>query len=512
MSRRSALRPTRVERLAARRARSRARAGRVGKLATAIVLACVAGATTSVFALWTAGGGGQGLGQAAALAPPANVTAVASGSTVHLTWVGPAPPGWGTFGYFVQRYSSVDAYTTPSQTNGTCASSPAALLPAFLGTCDDSTLAVGTYRYRVTAVFETWTSSSPLSNSTTVFLLDHLDVSVPASTIAGTPIGATITAKDASNATITNYAGTVHFASTDSQATLPSDYSFVAADNGVHSFASAFVLRTAGDQHLRVNDLVVTTATGDAPIAVSAGALDHFVVTGPAAATAGMAFTTAKVFARDAYGNIASGWSNVSRCVKFSGAGNAPDGTAPIYPAPLVCPVGESQLTFDGSGLASGFGLTLFNAAPIQLVVTATGKTGTSGTIIVSASAAAGLVFTGGSNRNGAVTITCTGPVAQLICAPSTNNEPGRERVFIASVSTVDRYLNTAATTGAAITVTLTYTGGSALTPASLTIAAGQATSSSSFTAALQNGSSAMTINAGAILNSTTVTVTITTT
>ena len=402
--------------------------GAPGKLSTAIVLACIAGATTTVFAWWTAGGVGQGLGQAAGLAPPINVTGVASGSTVHVTWLGPTPPGWGTFGYFVERFSSADGYTTPTEPSASCASSPDALLPAFLGACDDSSLAPGTYRYRVTAVFETWTSSSALSNPVTVFLLDHLEVTAPASTIAGTPIGTTVTAKDASNSTITNYTGTVHFASTDGQATLPPDYTFVAADNGVHSFATALVLRTAGNQQIRVNDVVSTAAAGDALIAVNAGALDHFVVVMPPSATAGTAFTTGTVSARDAYENIASGWSNSSKCVKFSGAGNAPNGTAPIYPAPGACPAGDSQLTFDGSGLASGFGVTLFNAAPIQLIVTATGKTGTSGNISVSANVATGIVFTGASNRNGVVAVTCTGPVTNLTCTPSSSNGPGRAR------------------------------------------------------------------------------------
>jgi hypothetical protein len=432
---------------------------------------------------------------------------------VHLTWLGPAPPGSGTFGYFVERFSSADGYTTPTQPSSSCASSPNALLPASAGACDDSSLAPGTYRYRVTAVFETWTSSSALSNPTTVFLLDHLEVTAPASTIAGTPISATVTAKDASNGTITNYTGTVHFASTDGQATLPPDYTFVAADNGAHSFAAAFVLRTAGSQHIHVNDVVSTGAAGDVLIAVNAGSLDHFVVMMPPGATAGTVFTTATVSARDAYANIASGWSNTSKCVQFSGAGNAPDGTAPIYPARGACPAGESQLTFDSAGQASGFGVTLFNAAPIQLTVTATGKTGTSGNIIVSANAAAGIVFTGASNRNGVVAVTCTGPVTNLTCTPSSYNGSGRARVFVASVSTVDSYQNPAAnTTGAAITVTLTQTSGAALTPVSLTIGVNQTASSGPFTASLQNGSSAMTITAVATLNSTTVTTTITTT
>jgi hypothetical protein len=431
---------------------------------------------------------------------------------VHLTWVGPTPPGWGTFGYFVERFTSADGYTTPSEPTGSCASSPDALLPPVLNTCDDSTLAAGTYRYRVTAVFQTWTSSSVLSSSTTVFLLDHFEVSAPASTIAGTPISVIVTAKDASNATITNYQGRIHFASADGQATLPLDYTFVAADNGAHSFVLAFVLRTAGNQRIRVNDVVTTAASGEGLVAVGPGPLDHFVVTTPPSAGAGTAFTTTTISARDAYANIASGWSSATRCVTFSGAASAPDGTAPIYPAPGACPVGESQLTFDSSGLATGFMVTLFNAAPTQLIVTATSKTGTSGVIAVAAGSVAGLVFTNASNRSGAVAVTCTGPVTQLTCTPSSQNGSGNTRVFVASLSTVDSHLNTTAnSTGATISVTITQTGGATLTPASLTIGLNTTTSSDSFTAGLKNGSAPMTITVATTLNSITLTTTITT-
>jgi hypothetical protein len=47
--------------------------------------------------------------------------------------------------------------------------------------------------------------------------------------------------------------GTVHFSSTDSTATLPKNYTFTAADQGVHAF-TGLVLRKKGYQKTTITD------------------------------------------------------------------------------------------------------------------------------------------------------------------------------------------------------------------------------------------------------------------
>ena len=56
--------------------------------------------------------------------------------------------------------------------------------------------------------------------------------------VAGVNSGVTVTALDADSNTDTNYTGTVHFTSTDvgGSTVLPSDYTFLAGDNGVKVF------------------------------------------------------------------------------------------------------------------------------------------------------------------------------------------------------------------------------------------------------------------------------------
>src|SRR5260370_15221296 len=65
----------------------------------------------------------------------------------------------------------------------------------------------------------------------------HLDVSVTrGATNPGAPIQVTVTALDPYNNPVPGYRGTVHFTSSDPQATLPPNYTFTATDNGRHTF------------------------------------------------------------------------------------------------------------------------------------------------------------------------------------------------------------------------------------------------------------------------------------
>ncbi|HEY0156511.1 MAG TPA: hypothetical protein VGF28_04385 [Thermoanaerobaculia bacterium] len=79
---------------------------------------------------------------------------------------------------------------------------------------------------------------------------------------------ATLTAYNADYTVATGYRGTVHFTSTDGAATLPSDYTFTAADNGAHTFPAGFTLRTPGSQTVTFTDVANATITGSAGASV----------------------------------------------------------------------------------------------------------------------------------------------------------------------------------------------------------------------------------------------------
>jgi hypothetical protein len=110
----------------------------------------------------------------------------------------------------------------------------------------------------------------------------QLTAGAPAAATAGAGFSVVVTALDPYGNVATGYTGTVHFTSTDAKALLPANYTFTAADAGLHTFATGVTLETAGAQTLSVGD----TATGALSatsngITVSPGTTSQLVITGP---------------------------------------------------------------------------------------------------------------------------------------------------------------------------------------------------------------------------------------
>ena len=82
--------------------------------------------------------------------------------------------------------------------------------------------------------------------------------------------------------TIPGYSGTVHFSTTDTNASavVPPDYTFTAADAGVHTFTGA-TLVTAGNQTITATDTSTSATTGSATISVTPLAASTLTVTAP---------------------------------------------------------------------------------------------------------------------------------------------------------------------------------------------------------------------------------------
>jgi hypothetical protein len=89
---------------------------------------------------------------------------------------------------------------------------------------------------------------------------------------AGTAGTFTVTAKDSFGNTATGYAGTLHFTSSDTAATLPANSTLT---NGTGSFSAT--LRTVGTQSITATDTVTSTITGtQSGITVNAATLSLF--------------------------------------------------------------------------------------------------------------------------------------------------------------------------------------------------------------------------------------------
>ncbi|HEV3136871.1 MAG TPA: metallophosphoesterase, partial [Pirellulales bacterium] len=76
----------------------------------------------------------------------------------------------------------------------------------------------------------------------------------------------TITALDAFGNTATAYSGTIHFSSSDGQAILPTDYTFIPGDSGVHTFSAR--LKTIGSQSLTAIDTATNAIAGTQTVTV----------------------------------------------------------------------------------------------------------------------------------------------------------------------------------------------------------------------------------------------------
>jgi ELWxxDGT repeat protein len=123
----------------------------------------------------------------------------------------------------------------------------------------------------------------------------HFAIVAPAQANPGASFTATVSALDGNNNPVAGYAGTVHFASSDQQAGLPADYTFTAADAGVHPFVNQVTLQTLGQQALGVSDtangrLLGVTVVNVVPPVVP-GPVTHFQVAAPAITYPGFPFS-----------------------------------------------------------------------------------------------------------------------------------------------------------------------------------------------------------------------------
>jgi hypothetical protein len=259
---------------------------------------------------------------------------------------------------------------------------------------------------------------------------------------AGAPFDVTLTALDQDNHVAVHYVGTVSFSSTDhgmggAGPALPADYSFTAADAGVHIFAGGVRLVSAGNQTLSVVDTstVVTGGYGlsSASIVVSPAAASTFTIAGlPATVTRGVAqsFT---VTTKDSYGNTVTSYSGP---VQFSSS----DSQAILPPdAILTGGAGTFQVVFTSLGTqsltvadasnsavtATQGGITINPAPAVRLAVTGfpTSTTaGANGTFTVTAIDANGYAATG---YRGTVRFTSSDPLAVLPANVTLTNGTG---------------------------------------------------------------------------------------
>jgi hypothetical protein len=165
-------------------------------------------------------------------------------------------------------------------------------------------------------------------------------VSAPANVTAGGAFLVTVTAQDGSGHTAAGYSGTVHLTSTDTSAVLPPD---AALTHGVGSFLVTLKTVAGNPWTITATDTAHPITGASAPIAVSAGPSSFFTVAVPVTATTGSPVPIT-VTAKDAYGNIATGYTGHVHFTSTDSAAGLPTD------APLTNGVGTFQVTLNTAG------------------------------------------------------------------------------------------------------------------------------------------------------------------
>jgi hypothetical protein len=199
---------------------------------------------------------------------------------------------------------------------------------------------------------------------------------------AGAPGSVTVKVENARGQLLANYRGTVHFSSTDPRAVLPADYTFTAADAGMHTFTNLVTLKTAGTQSITATDVSDSTLIGtESGITVSPGNASFTLSGIPSALTAGTA-ANATLTVKDGFGNLITGYAGTVHFTSPDPQAGLPadytftaaDAGAHTFSVTLKTAGTQGVTATDtasSSLTASQSGITVSPAAVSQLAVTA---------------------------------------------------------------------------------------------------------------------------------------------
>jgi len=499
----------------------RVRAARGSRILLSLVLPAVCVAFLSggaAFAYWmTTNSANPAAAEGATLsAPTGGMQTAATPGSVTISWT--APTGYTPTSYTVSRCAGGSCTPVTAITSGDCSG----VILTTSCTDTDGDLAPGhTYTYAVTAVLDNWVSPASASFqgtttaaaallftvqpgnganiqatgtgtfTVTVAIVDSADNTVTSDNtddvtlaIDNNPSEGVLSCTNNGDLTVQVVAGLAHFTGCSITAT-GTDYTLTASSNAAGPLTAPGNANSFNIVAGNPSQLVYTTAP----------------VTGQAADSADLGPITVQL--EDQNGNVATAGAGgvtvglASNSTGVHGFAATSDG-APVTSVTIGS--GQPSVSFYYGDELSG--------SP-TLTASATDLTSATQAETITAGPAAGLTFTDVSTDNGNATVTCTGAVGSgsFDCTISPQASLAGNPVT-GYVTLIDQFQNPT-TSGSAVTVTLSQTGGIAVsTP--VTIPAGFTTSSTDFGLALAAGHEA-TVTATATVNSASVQAQITT-
>jgi trimeric autotransporter adhesin len=208
---------------------------------------------------------------------PVNYLVNPANTSTTLSVTPASPAVFGTSTTFSATVTNLNTSATPTGTvtflNGANPVFTATVGANGVATYVTNTLPVGTYnltaRYEGTPNFVASTSPAQ-SYQIVAGAAQQIFISVtPTATTAGNPLNVTVQVRDGAGNLATGFTGTLNFTASDAQASVPTNYTFTAADGGSKTFPAGVTFRTVG-----VHSLTVTSGSLSATqngIIVSAG-------------------------------------------------------------------------------------------------------------------------------------------------------------------------------------------------------------------------------------------------
>jgi hypothetical protein len=218
------------------------------------------------------------------------------------------------------------------------------------GTFSVTLMRIGAQTLTVTDAANNFSTTANLTVTTSSTSSKLVLTSATSTSPAGSSVSFTVTAQDPSGSTDPNYAGTIHFTTSDPlPGSMPADATLT---NGQGSFSAT--LDTAGARTITATDTANSTITGALTIQVTPLAASSLALVAPASATVGQAFNLI-VTLKDRFGNVATGYTGTVSFTSSDTLGSMPanyafsaqDAGSHTFSATLVTPPSQTITVTD---------------------------------------------------------------------------------------------------------------------------------------------------------------------